>query len=64
MTMKVKDVIELLECNGWHLARIRGDHRIYVKEGAQRPIVIPGHLKDDLAIGTLKSILKGAGLGI
>lgn len=62
MTMKVKKVIELLEENGWEFKRMRGDHRIFHKEGARRPIVIPGNLNDDLKDGTLASILREAGL--
>ena len=61
MTKKVKEVIVLLEKNGWTFVRIRGDHRIYYKEGAKRPIVVPGNLNDDLKDGTLNSILKEAG---
>lgn len=62
MAKKVKEVIVLLEKNGWTFVRIRGDHRIYYKEGAKRPIVVPGNLNDDLKDGTLNSILKEAGL--
>lgn len=62
MTKKVREVADLLEENGWCLVRIRGDHRIYQKVGVERPIVVPGNLNDDLAIGTLKSILRAAGL--
>ena len=62
MTMRVKAVIALLEENGWRFVRMRGDHRIFQKEGAKRPIVIPGNLNDELKDGTLNSILKGAGL--
>ena len=62
MTKKVKEVIVLLEKNGWTFVRIRGDHRIYYKEGAKRPIVVPGNLNDDLKDGTLNYILKEAGL--
>lgn len=62
MTMRVKAVIALLEENGWKFVRMRGDHRIYQKEGAKRPIVVPGNLNDELKDGTLNSILKGAGL--
>lgn len=60
--MRVKAVIALLEENGWKFVRMRGDHRIYQKEGANRPIVVPGNLNDELKDGTLNSILKGAGL--
>lgn len=52
----------MLEENGWNLVRINGDHRIFKKAGARRPIVLPGNLNDDLAVGTLKSILREMGL--
>lgn len=52
----------LLISNGWKHVRTRGDHHIFTKEGASRPIVVPGNRNDDLAKGTLNSILKAAGL--
>lgn len=61
-TFKVKAVIALLEAEGWVHVRTRGDHRIYRKNGTPRPIPVPGHLNDDLAEGTLNSILRQAGL--
>ena len=62
MTKKVKEVIALLEENEWEHVRTRGDHRIFYRKGARRPIVIPGGLNDDLKEGTLNSILREAGL--
>lgn len=62
MTKKVKQVIDLLEQNGWNCVRMKGDHRIFVKKGARRPIVVPGKLSGDLPEGTLKSILRESGL--
>lgn len=64
MTKKVKAVIALLEKNGWVYARTKGDHIIYRKEGEPRPIPIPGKFNDDLATGTLCSILRQAKLGL
>jgi len=61
MTKKVREVIDLLEENGWTFVRMKGDHRIFTKEGAKRPIVVPGRLGDDLADGTCKSILREIG---
>lgn len=61
MVRKIKAVIALLEA-GWAHIRTRGDHRIFRKDGEPRSIPIPGSPSDDLAIGTLKSILKQAGL--
>ena len=60
--LKVKVVIALLETKGWKHVRTIGDHRIFRKDGEPRPIPIPGNLNDDLAIGTLKSIFRQAGL--
>lgn len=62
MTRKVKEVIDLLEENGWRFVRMRGDHRVYCKDGARRPIVVAGKLSSDMAAGTLKSILRESGL--
>lgn len=62
MVKKVKEVISLLEENGWKKVRTRGDHHIFFKEGAKRPIVVPGNLNDDIKEGTYHSILRGAGL--
>lgn len=59
---KVKAVKALLEANGWIYSRTKGDHAIYRKEGAPRSIPIPGKDSDDVAIGTLMSILRQAGL--
>ena len=62
MTKKVKKIIELLEANGWKHKRTKGDHRIYCKDGERRPIVVPGHLNDDMPEGTWKSIQRAAKL--
>lgn len=60
--MKVREVIKLVEDDGWYLARTKGDHRQYkhlVKKGL---VTISGKLSDDVTKGTLNSILKQAGL--
>ena len=62
MTMKVKQVIGLLEEQGWQYIGTRGDHHKFYKKGARRPIIIAGKRNDDLAEGTLQSILREAGL--
>lgn len=62
MAKKVKEVISLLEANGWKFIRMRGDHRIFYKDGARRPIVVPGAKSKDVRVGTLDSILREAGL--
>lgn len=60
--MKVRDVIRLLEADGWYLARTRGSHRQYKHPTKAGLVTVPGAGGDDLAPGTLNSILKQAGL--
>ena len=60
--MKVRDVLRLLEVDGWYQVRMRGSHRQF-KHSAKRGLVtVPGHLGDELALGTLNNVLKQAGL--
>ena len=60
--MKVRDIIKLIEQDGWYLARTRGSHRQYKHSSKRGLVTVPGKLGDDLAPGTLDSILKQAGL--
>jgi predicted RNA binding protein YcfA (HicA-like mRNA interferase family) len=60
--VKVRAVIELIERDGWHLDRTRSNHRQYKHPEKPGLVTVPGHLGDDLAPGTLNSILKQAGL--
>ena len=60
--MKVKHLIKKLEDDGWVQVRIRGDHRIFKKEGHPRHLSVPGALNDEMPTGTMKSILREAGL--
>ncbi|MDC0835296.1 hypothetical protein AY599_20455 [Leptolyngbya valderiana BDU 20041] len=60
--MKVREVIKLIEEDGWYLARTRGSHRQYKHETKSGLVTISGKPSDDLAPGTLNSILKQAGL--
>jgi predicted RNA binding protein YcfA (HicA-like mRNA interferase family) len=62
MVKKVKAVIAALERDGWVHKRTRGDHRVFYKTGEKRSIPVPGNLNDDVLVGTLKSILRQAGL--
>ena len=60
--MKVRKAIQLIEDDGWYLARTKGSHRQYKNAKKTGLVTIPGKLNDDLAPGTLNSILKQAGL--
>ena len=60
--MKIRDVIKLIETDGWRLVRTRGSHRQYKHSDKPGLVTIAGKPKDELAPGTLGSILKQAGL--
>ena len=60
--MKVKEIIKMIEEDGWYLARTRGSHRQYKHAAKLGLVTVPGKLSDDLAPGTLNSVLKQAGL--
>jgi predicted RNA binding protein YcfA (HicA-like mRNA interferase family) len=46
----------------WNLVRTRGSHRQYNHPLKRGLVTVPGSGNDDLAVGTLNSILKQAGL--
>ncbi len=60
--MKIRDVLRLLQEDGWYLARTRGSHQQFKHPTKPGLVTIAGHPGDDLAPGTLNSILKQAGL--
>jgi predicted RNA binding protein YcfA (HicA-like mRNA interferase family) len=57
-----KALCKVVERKGWELKRVTGSHHIYTKQGFEAIISIPVHGNRDLPTGTLKSILKDAGL--
>jgi predicted RNA binding protein YcfA (HicA-like mRNA interferase family) len=59
--MKVRDIIKKVEKDGWILVRTRGSHRQYKHSQKPGVITIAGKPNDDLAPGTLNSILKQGG---
>ena len=60
--MKVRDVLKALDDGGWHEVRRRGSHRVLKHDSKPGIVVVPGHLSDEVALGTLKSIRDQAGL--
>ena len=60
--MKVREVIKLIEKDGWYLDRTRGSHRQYKHPTKRGLVTVPGKPNDDLAPGTQNSILKQAKL--
>jgi predicted RNA binding protein YcfA (HicA-like mRNA interferase family) len=60
--MKVREVIRLIEDDGWRLARQRGSHRIYKHPTKPGTVTVSGKRSDDLRVGTLKSVYRQARL--
>ena len=60
--MKIRDVLALLEKDGWVLARTRGSHRQYKHPVKAGTVTVAGNPGLDVPPGTLNSILKQAGL--
>ncbi|MHB8104457.1 MAG: type II toxin-antitoxin system HicA family toxin [Dehalococcoidales bacterium] len=60
--MKVRDIIKVIEKDGWYLVTTRGSHRQYKHTTKAGRVTIAGNLNHDMATGTLNSILKQAKL--
>jgi predicted RNA binding protein YcfA (HicA-like mRNA interferase family) len=58
--MKVGEVLRLLQDDGWFLVGTRGSHRQFKHSSKAGRVTVPGKPSDDLAPGTLNSILKQA----
>ncbi len=56
--MKVRDVIKLLEADGWYQVSMEGDHRQYKHSIKSGRVTIAGHPSDELHPKTLASIFK------
>lgn len=60
--MKIREMIKLIEEDGWYLARTRGSHRQFKHPTKSGLVTVAGKPSDDIAPGTLNSILKQAQL--
>lgn len=60
--MKVRDVIALLEADGWALVRTKGSHRQFRHGTKPGTVTIAGRPGVDMPPGTLNNVLKQAGL--
>ena len=62
MPTKFRELIKLLKANGWELEHATGSHYIY-KHPTKGSVTVPFHGgNNEIATGTLKSILKQAGI--
>lgn len=60
--MTIREVIKLIEADGWYLARQRGSHRQYKHPTKPGLVTVAGRPPKDLTPKTLKSIFRQAGL--
>jgi predicted RNA binding protein YcfA (HicA-like mRNA interferase family) len=60
--VKVRDVIRLIEADGWRFERQRGSHRIYRHPEKPGTVTIAGQRGKDVPIGTLENIIWQAKL--
>ena len=60
--MKVREVLRLLKDDGWVEVATRGSHMQFKHATKPGRVTVAGHPNDDLAPGTLKSILGQAQL--
>jgi predicted RNA binding protein YcfA (HicA-like mRNA interferase family) len=60
--MKVRDVIKLIEADGWYFLRQRGSHRQYRHATKPGKVTIAGKPSDEMAPGTLGSVFRQAGI--
>ena len=60
--MKVKELISLVESNGWFQVRMRGSHRQFKHLTKAGTVTVSGKPNVDIPPGTLNNALKQAGL--
>jgi predicted RNA binding protein YcfA (HicA-like mRNA interferase family) len=60
--MKVAEVLRMLHDDGWLLVTTRGSHRQFKHPVKSGRVTVAGKPSDDIAAGTLNSILKQAGI--
>lgn len=62
LMMKIREVINLLESDGWYLVTTEGSHRQFKHPIKLGKVTVSGKMGDDVKKGTLGSILRQAGL--
>ena len=57
-----REVVQVFESLGWEKVRQSGSHIILVREGHPATLSVPDH--KEVAIGTLRSLIRGADLTV
>ena len=61
-SVKVRDLVKLIESDGWYWVRTKGSHHQYKHPTKPGLVTVPGNQGKEMAVGTLNNILKQAGL--
>ena len=61
-SVTVRELLRIIENDGWVMVAQKGSHRQYKHPTKPGRVTIAGHARDDIAPGTLNSILRQAGL--
>jgi predicted RNA binding protein YcfA (HicA-like mRNA interferase family) len=60
--MKVRDLLKLIERDGWYQVAQKGSHRQFKHPERTGRVTVAGHPSQEMDQGTLNSIFKQAGL--
>lgn len=60
--MTVRELLKMLQKDGWELDRTRGSHRQFRHPQKPGTVTVSGHPSDDVYPKTLKSVLRQSGL--
>ncbi len=60
--MKVRDVISMIQTDGWYQIGQKGSHRQFKHPTKPGRVTVAGNSGDDVKAGTLASIKRQAGL--
>jgi predicted RNA binding protein YcfA (HicA-like mRNA interferase family) len=60
--VKVRDILKALGKDGWLFKNQQGSHQHFVHPVKPGKVTVNGHPSDEVAPGTLKSIMRQAGL--
>ncbi len=60
--MKISEILQILRKDGWDLDRTKGSHRQFRHPEKSGTVTVSGKPSDEVAPGTLNSIMKQAGL--
>ncbi len=63
-TITGEEAIDAFSRDGFYVARIKGSHHVMKKDGHIHLLVVPFHQSKPLKPGTLRSLIRTAGLTV